>query len=161
MAASDDFAAFKAASQALNDTNDKELRRDVYASFRQVTKPLGQKVIKGGAAKMPRAGGFAATLARARMGQSNATTGRSIGVALTFKTSPGHDLKTLDAGVLRKPVFPRPGFKATWVTQAVPARAYSAPFEAGRPAVSRELVKMLENVARNIAHKTSRAGGAR
>lgn len=161
MAANADFAAFQAAAQALNEAGDKDVRRDVYASFRKVTKPLGAKVIREGAAKMPRAGGFAAIVARAKMGQSNATTGRNIGVALTFRTSPSHDLRSLEAGTLRHPVYPRPGEKAAWRSQSVPAHAFSTPFKAGQPAVSREIVHMLETVARDIAHKTSQAGGSR
>lgn len=154
---STDGQDFRDAAQVLNELGDKDLRRDVYAAFRKVAAPLGHDVIKYGAVRMPKRGGFAAVVAAAKFGQSNATTGRSPGVALSFRTRPSHDLKAVDAGILRHPVFPRRGeMKPPWAVTRVPARAFSTPFEAGRPRVARELVNVLENAANDVRHSVER-----
>lgn len=158
-----DGADFRAAAQVLNELGDKDLRRDVYAGFKKVARPLGADVIKHGAANMPRRGGFAATVARAKMGQSNATTGRNLGVALSFRTSPSHDLKTVDGGSLAHPVFPRRGdMTRRWVRQSVPKHAFTIPFNAGQPKVAKELTRILEEAAHKVSRSVNlREQGAR
>lgn len=155
-AGTDNAAAFKAAALALNEAGDKDLRNEVYATFRRITKPLGEKVIAGGAAEMPKHGGFAAQVAAAKMGQSNATTGRNPGIALSFRTKPSHNLKTVDDGILRHPVFARSGATRVWVQQHVPAKAFTNPFLANRDPVAKEIVHTMDKVAQEIVHRSSR-----
>lgn len=144
-------AAFRAAAEALKEA-DKAARREVYAAFRKAARPLGVSVIRGGASEMPKRGGFAEQIARAKMTQSNAASGRNPGVSLSFKTKPSHNLKALDAGILRHKTFGH----EPWKEQKVPEGAFTRPFEAGADPVRREILAALESVAHEIARATGR-----
>jgi hypothetical protein len=155
--AEDRAAAFKAAAQALNAAGDKDLRNEVYAAFRKATKPLGESIIREGSAEMPRGGGLAARVAAAKMGQSNSTTGRNPGVALSFRTKPGttgqsYNLRALDAGIARHPTF---GNRAVWRVTSIRAGAFTRPFEAGKEPVAQQVLLALEKVAQQIARTTT------
>lgn len=156
MATSDPNADFRAAADALNEAADKELRKQVYARLRKIAKPLGVKVIREGSARLPRAGGLSARVAAAKMSQSNSTTGRNPGVALRFRTSPTMDLQGMDEGIVRHPYW------GHWVRGAKPQsirpRAFSDPFEAGREPVAAEIVKAMEDVAKQIEHQSESGG---
>lgn len=158
MATDDGAAAFKAAAQALNDQGDKELRKNVYGAFRKAAKPLAESVIREGAREMPKRGGLSAKVAGSKSGQSNSTTGRNPGVTLTFRgvkdvEGKNMDLKTLDVGIARHPTFGRRGL-GQWKVTNVPKGAFTRPFEAGLEPVKRELFRVLEDAAADIARKT-------
>lgn len=146
---------FLAAAEVLNEAGDKGLRNEVYADFRKAARPLGEKVIAQGAAAMPKRGGLSAILAKAKMSQSNSTTGRNPAVALSFRTNPSHALKAMNDGDVRHPAWPRPGVKRVWRVTKVEPGAYSRPFEAGRDDVAKEIVDGLNRVAQEIARKTN------
>jgi len=149
-------AAFRAAAQALREAGDKDLRREVSASLREVTKPFGARIIRHGAVEMPHRGGLSARLAKARMTQTNAMNGRSPGIGMRFKVREGYDLAALDKGNLKHPVFARPGRPRVWATQRVPRDAYTREFLAGRDQVAGELVHTLESVTERIAQRSKR-----
>ncbi|HEY2088601.1 MAG TPA: hypothetical protein VGH54_21600 [Mycobacterium sp.] len=146
----DGTEAFLAAAQALNEAGDKELRKEVYAAFRRVAKPLGERMIAEGAAELPHRGGLAARVAAARLSQSNATTGRNPAVAIKLKVREGYNLRTFDQGTIRHRVFG----SNRWVAQSIRAGAFTRPFEAGADQVRKELIAALEKVANGIREGT-------
>jgi hypothetical protein len=151
---------FQAAAQALNEAGDREIRKAVYAAFRRAGKPLGERMVSEGSAQLPRRGGLAARIARAKAVQSNATTGRNPSVVLKLRTTQGYNLTAMDAGVLRHPVFDRPPKVRRWVQQSVPPQAFTRVFEAGADEVRKELLTELEQVARDLRNGTARGSGA-
>jgi hypothetical protein len=154
-------AAFRAAAQALNEAGDKELRREVYAAFKKAAKPLGERIVREGAAGLPRRGGLSARVAAAKVGQSNSTTGRNPGVAITLRTKPGNggksiDLRAIDVqGKVKHPVF---GRRKVWRVTNVRSQLFTDPFEAGREPVAREVVDALQTVADRIQREAHTRG---
>jgi hypothetical protein len=153
-------AAFRAAAQALNEAGDKELRREVYAAFKKAAKPLGERIVHGGSAGLPRRGGLSARVAAAKVGQSNSTTGRNPGVALTIRTKPGDtgksmNLVTVDKGIVRHPTF---GRRTVWRVTKVTPELFTKEFEAGREPVAREVLDALQTVADRIQRQAHTRG---
>ena len=123
----------------------------MYRAFREAAKPLGQKIVERGAATLPHRGGLSARVAQSKVTQSNATTGKNPKVMLRVKTREGYDLKAMDRGQLRHPVYGRP----VWVRQNVPAGEFTKPFEQGSEDVRRQVLAALERVADQIGRSTS------
>lgn len=147
---------FVKAAHALNDLGNRKVRLAVYKGFRNSARPLGQSMVRAGAAAMPKRGGLSERVASSSVGISNATTGRNPRVELRLKTPQGYDLKAMDAGELRHPVFARANAKRTWVRQGVPAGSFTAAFEEGAPGVRAELIRELNTVIDETARKRAR-----
>ncbi|MGX7679075.1 hypothetical protein ACSMXN_09255 [Jatrophihabitans sp. DSM 45814] len=150
---------FTAAAKALNEAADKTIRTEVYAAFRRAAKPLGESIIREGSAELPHRGGLAARVAKAKLAQSNATTGNNPKVAISLKVREGYSLKSMDAGTIRHPVFSRADRTQVWVKQSIRSGAFTRPFEAGADPVRKEVLTALENVARQIRDGTARGAG--
>lgn len=108
---------------------------------------------------MPHRGGLSARVAASTVGQRNVLMGGSPGVELLLRQREGYRLDQMDAGRLRHPVFARghmaqtvthrgkkrrmqgPRLQRRWVSQAVPAKAFTTPFEEGAPKVRAALVR--------------------
>lgn len=148
----DSSAQFREAAKALNEAADKGLRREVYAGFRKAAKPLGERMISQGAAEMPHHGGLAARIAASKLAQSNSTTGRNPSITLSLRSREGYDLKAMDAGILRHPVFGR------WLAGVKPQRlrpgAFTRPFEAGADGVRKEVIAALNRVNDQIVKQS-------
>jgi hypothetical protein len=154
MPVNENSASFRAAAKALTQYGDKGLLKEVRADMRKAAKPLGEKVIREGAAVMPKRGGLSAELAKAKMSQTNTTTGRNPGVVMVFRTKPSHDLKSMDEGIVRHPIYGHRG-KGQWRETKVMPGAYSRPFEAGAPDVAHEIVSGLKRIVDDVARRTN------
>lgn len=126
---------------------DRDLRKQVGASLRKVAKPIGQRVLERGARVMPHKGGLSERIARGKIGVRSGLTGRSASVSLMLKAG-GYDLKPLDRGDLRHPVF---GLKKTWVRQSVPPLAFTGAFELEAPEARRAVLKAMETTLDDAA----------
>lgn len=134
---------------ALREAGDRDLQKQVSAALRTEAKPLGQEVIRQGADEMPRRGGFADRVrGQSRVGVSNSLRGRTASVQVLLKNK-GADLRSLDRGILRHPVF---GNRGAWVAQSVPGQTFSRAFEAqvdkARDAAVKGAQAALDDVAR-------------
>jgi hypothetical protein len=152
---------YLAAARVFNNNPDRALKRELYKEFRAIGKPIGAKVVAEGSAEMPRHGGLAARVAASKVGQSNSTTGRTVGVALRFKTAPSatgqsYDLKAMDEGNVRHPVFARPGVKKVWRVTRVTPGAFTGPFEASRAQGAAAALRAMETVAAEAARRTTK-----
>ncbi|MGZ4559482.1 MAG: hypothetical protein ACXVGQ_00365 [Mycobacteriaceae bacterium] len=146
---------FLQAAHALNEAGDKELRKAVYRGFRDAAKPLGERMVRAGAAAMPKRGGLSARVAGSKIGIRNATTGRNPKVEIQLKTAQGYDLKGMDRGEVRHPVFARAGRKRVWARapQRVPVGSFTAAFEEGAPGVRERIVRELQSVFDETARR--------
>jgi hypothetical protein len=140
-------------SAALKEASDRDLTNRVRGAMRGVAKPVGVRVLRAGAESMPHHGGFADRVAsRGRVGLSTALVARTVHVTLTL-SNKGADMKSLDAGILRHPVFKRGDQKARWVRQSVPEAAFSHAFDAEAPMVAREVLTAAEATLETVARK--------
>lgn len=122
-----------------------DLRRELLRGLNRSTKPLKAAVKRSALDSLPRRGGLNQRIAGAKIGSSNRASGRNGGVRLTGKLS-GHDLDTIEKGVVRHPVFGR----NPWVSQPVTAGFFSKPIDDNVDEVRKELLDVLEDVARRL-----------
>lgn len=141
---SGDFGRFAKAARAGAD----ELDRSINEALRKAGEPLGREVAQAGAARMPRRGGLAARLRRVRVRVST-SGGTGIGVEIDLPAPLG----SLDAGVLRHPVFARQGRTRVSVTQRVPAKSYTAAFNKAAPKARERVEEAAQGVLDEIARK--------
>ena len=133
---------------ALKQAADTDLNKQVSAAMRKVARPLGAKVIEEGSQDMPQRGGLAARIRElGRVGVSNSLRGRVTSVNVILKHR-GVNLRSLDAGVLRHPVF---GNRGVWVQQQVPGGAFSRAFEREAPKVRGEVTRAAQDVLEDVA----------
>lgn len=138
-------------ADALKAAADRDLQKQVSAAMRREAKPLGESVIRLGGGKMPRRGGFSGRVtSRGRVLISNSLGGRSASVTLRLKTADGYDLRGLDRGLLRRPVF---GNRKVWRTQKVPADAFTQAFQDGAPRVREAVVQAAQDTLDQVARK--------
>lgn len=135
-----------AIADELKRTGNTELRRDLYRGIQRSTKPLRQDVQQAARDKLPRRGKLNEWVAESKF-STRTRGGKNPGVRIT-SGKRGHDMRAIDRGRLRHPVF---GNKKVWVTQQVTPGWFSQTLADGAPAVRRELVKVLEDVAERIA----------
>lgn len=139
--------------RALRETGDKELRRELYAGLNRATKEVRGDMRASIPASLPSRGGLAALVhARASL-TTSATTGRDPGVRIRAR-SRDYDLKRMNAGRLRHPVF---GNRGVWVqqTEGVNPGFLDDPFKKAAPGVRREVEKVLNDIAAKIAARLS------
>ena len=121
---------------------DPPLRRAIRRGLRNAVKPLAMDMRAGGAAAMPKRGGLSAKIARA--GFSTRTMG-GLGagsrIEMGMRVKDGYDLKAMDSGVLRHPVFDT----GAWVSQSVPAKGFTNAFDRGAPAAQKRLVDAIQD----------------
>lgn len=109
-----DYQRFAAAVKA----SDKAVARAIRKRTREAAKPIGEYVVTTGSEQMPQRGGLAALLAAGRPTVSLLAKGASLNLKRPA------DYRSLDAGVLRHPVF-RTG---KWIRQPVPDGAFTDAF---------------------------------
>jgi hypothetical protein len=137
-------------ADALKEAGDKDLQNKVSAALRNQAKPLGLLVLRTGAAEMPHRGGLSGRVSgMGRVGVSSALKGRVSAVSVILRNK-GVDLKSMDAGVLRHPVF---GNRSAWVRQSVPSGAFSRAFDAEALVVQRAATKAAQDVLDDVARK--------
>lgn len=100
---------------------------------------------------LPTRGGLAARVAGSTFEARVQARGKTVTARLTAKDSPGRsvDLKSLDGGVVRHPVY---GDRGRWAEQKVPRGWFSKPIRKGLRKVRDELVTAVETVTRNITN---------
>jgi hypothetical protein len=127
---------------------EKDLQKRVRDGLRLAAKPLAADVVRSGAARMPNRGGLRARIAAARGGVTVGLGGRNVSVSIRVTDRQKDSIKGLDTGTLRHPVYGR----GAWVSQQVPAHAFTDAFNANRhhaeTAVNTAVQKALDDVAR-------------
>lgn len=92
---------------------------------------------------LPKRGGLAARVARSRY-RTRRRISRDPRVA--FEATNDYDIRRIDAGTVRHPVFGRPDI--AWVTQPVRRGFFTRPTERQEPVSRRALTRMMAAVAR-------------
>lgn len=133
-------------ARRLKDLGDGELRKELYRAIQRATKPLKAKAKDAALRDLPQRGGLNKWVASSKFSTRTRGGGRNPGVKIVAKKGT-HDLRALDRGRLRHPVY---GNRRVWVNQSVKPGWFSKSMEDGAPDVRRELLGVLEDVARQV-----------
>jgi hypothetical protein len=132
-------------------TSPAELEKDLLKGTREGLKPLKADVQASAAKKLPKAGGYAATVARSVKVSSRVTGGKKV-VALVSVTASGkrenRDLPSLNRGLLRHPLF---GNRRHWYRQTVHRGLVDDPVDRARDRIVANAREAAEAYARSIA----------
>jgi len=139
---------FGAVAKALREAP-KDLRRESYVAMARAVKPLTQAVKDATATYMPSA--YGAEVARTIRVRTRRRGGMNAGITLvgTAKTKSGkvREFVRLNEGRLRHPLFGNRGF---WYDQRIKPGFWDQPLEQNAEAVRKELLRVLEDIARRI-----------
>jgi len=133
----------------LKEIGDKELRKELYKGINRSTKPMKAKVKNAALADMPKAGGLNKFVASARLSTTTRGGGRNPGVTIKGRKS-GHDLRAIDRGKLRHPVF---GDREVWVNQKVKPGFFTKTLAAEAPTVRKELIGVIDDIRKQMGRR--------
>lgn len=139
-----------ALAKALRQAGDKELQRELFRGLNRAVKPVREVAKASALAVLPSRGGFAARVARGKFVTQRRSGARVAGIRVVAKNTD----RRVDQGRLRHPVF---GNRGVWVTQQVTPGWWSRPTEALRPQVRDDLIKAMDDVAREISRRVAQA----
>jgi hypothetical protein len=139
----------------------KDLAREMGEALSKATDPIRTKIRESAAQTMPREGGYEAAFSKSlRFRNARKTQGASATVTLTTYadgTSERRDIRALEAGNLRHPVFgrSRPGArKGERVANPWSVTSIRAGFhKRGTKDAMDEVQKKMESVIQDFAHK--------
>lgn len=140
-------------AKVLRTTGNATLRRELYAGIQRATKPLKAAAKDAARAQLPKRGGLNEFVAGSKLATRSRGGGRTPGVRITATKTGGHDLRAIDNGRLRHPVF---GNRAAWVTQSVKPGWFTKTMQDGAPVVRKEIVSVLDDVADQLAREVDR-----
>lgn len=138
----------QALARALKQVGDKELRKELFSSLQRATKPTREKVRANLASDLPHRGGLAGIMAASRLSTRTRAAGRNPAVRIEAKAP--HDLRAMDRGRIRHPVW---GSRARWATQSIEPGVFSRPIEDDAPQIRDEILTGLERVALKFLDK--------
>lgn len=134
-------------AERINAAADRGIRRELTKALNESTEPAKDAVRQSALDLLPKSGGLAALVAASRISTRTSLRGRNPSVRITQRLA-GHDLKAIDRGRLRHPVF---GNRSTWVSQTVPAGYWTTPMERNARRTRREVVFAMQRVSRMVA----------
>ena len=140
-------------AKALRNVGDKELQKELYAGLNRATKELRADVKDSQVQNLPDHGGLNKELTRGK-GSVRRRGGKNPSVRIVFKGIEQMD-RIDRQGRVRHPVFRRAGRRTVWVDQRIPKAKgwFTDPLENGAPAVRKELVRVIDEVAKKLARK--------
>lgn len=133
-------------------TGDRKIRAAIGKGLRVSAAGLGPDVVTKGAADMPQRGGLAARIAASRAVPSVSLGSKYPSVRIRIVGADGIKLRFVDGGRLRHPVY---GNRHVWVSQEVPAKAFTEAFEAGAPEVRERVREAVQQALAEIAREAT------
>lgn len=147
--------------QELKTLGDKQFRSEIYRGLSRAVKPLREiakrtpHLIPG----LPKRGGLADTVAKGLRGRGGiktrrALTGRNVGITISA-TSSGHEIRAMERGRLRHPVFGRQRraggkVRGIWVNQQVTPGFWSKPMTEKAPQAREEITREIDSAFKRI-----------
>ena len=123
----------------------KELRSGFTKAITKAVVPLKKAAKKSAADRLPGRGGLGKRVAKTTL-RNKRKTGRDAGIRIEASTNAVKDPLRLDRGRAKHPTY---GHKP-WVLQDVRKNWFTDPMEQGAPEVQRELLSVMDDIARNI-----------
>lgn len=126
---------------------DKDLMKAFYAGLNRATKPMKAAALTQGTNRLPHRGGLARRVAsRTKLGTSSARG--SVAVFARGRSQA----RLMDRGLVRHPVF---GNREVWRTTRFEPGWFTDPMRAGAPIARREVMDLLDQLAREAAKRTT------
>lgn len=138
------------------------LKRRMLRGFRDEAAVITVEQRANLGARLPHRGGLAAAVAGdGRFSLRTSLAGKTASVSIRDSWQ-GHDMKAIDSGLIRHPVFDEQRLRlsskgeleSAWVSQRVPAGLASGPFNARRNNLRSKVLRSISEVAREIARET-------
>lgn len=123
----------------------KGLRRELLKAIQRGTKEAKSEVPESWGREMPQRGGLADR--PLKVTTKTRASGNNVGVRIVSASRDGYDLRSIDQGRLRHPVF---GNFGTWAEQRVPEGVVTRPLEESAPKVREEILRAIDDIARRI-----------
>ena len=143
----DQFLRF---SKALKHAGRTELRKELNRGMRTAAKPLIAKTRAEALRRLPQRGGFARQVATEPQRIQVRTGAKTAGVRVVVGKKRG-GAKAANRGVIRHPVF---GNRDVWVNQSVKPGWFDEPLKDSAPAIRRELLQAMHDVAERVVRET-------
>lgn len=124
----------------------KELRSGFTKAITKAVVPLKKAAKKSAADRLPGRGGLGKRVAKTTLRHKRKATGATAGLRIEAQPNAVKDPLRLDRGRAKHPTY---GHKP-WVLQDVRKNWFTDPMEQGAPEVQRELLSVMDDVARNI-----------
>jgi hypothetical protein len=143
-----------ALAKRLKDAGEKDLRRDLMTALTKSTEQLRKRSLPASARRtLPRKGGLNELVARSKMTSTRRTSGRQAGLRVVAR-NPNLQLRKLDEGQVRHPVFARGGRPRVWVRQSVRPGWFTIPTETAAPGIRAEVEQAMTTTAARIEGTT-------
>lgn len=133
----------RAVSVRLKEAGLVDLRKEMNAKIRAATLPVRPMVRASALQVLPKRGGLNVWVAKATTRTSVLTGAKTAGVVVRV-SKRGHDMKDIDAGQVRHPVY---GNRKKWAAQTVPAGFATTPMKKMAPVVGAACVKAMRETA--------------
>lgn len=140
-------------TNALKEAGAKDLQRELYAGINRAMKPLKAVARQAARDGLPRRGGLAETIARSKLQTRRVVQKRKNRYAVRLVMTSGHDLRSLDRGRLRWPVFPESGTDRsewTWRERQIKPGWWSEPLKKASDGPRREIVQVIAEVTHKL-----------
>lgn len=134
-------------SRRLKEVGDTELRKQMLAGLRREGKPLIDAVKASVGDYLPTGGGAADAVRSSSFGVRTRTSGPRASVRIVGVGRRVNDLRRINAGTLRHPVF---GNREAWVSQRIRPGFFDRPMESRKPLVQSRMQRVLEDIARRV-----------
>lgn len=129
----------------LKETGNTELRKELFRGIQRAAKPLRAAAANAARENLPKRGGLNEWVASSKFTIS-IRSGRNPAVRVKGNKQ-GHDLAAMDRGRLRHPLF---GNRKLWFTQQIRAGWFSEAMQRESPGVRREVVNVIDDMAREL-----------
>jgi hypothetical protein len=138
---------------------DRAMKRRFTRKLSLAVEPLRRDLPASALAMLPRRGGLAERVSKAKIRVNRKASG-----AVRVTASQQYQIQRMDdPGVVRHPVFKRKGEegrRTVWLTQRIQPKWFTRPAEALRPDLQQAMLKACEEIGRDIEHARGTGGSA-
>ncbi|MFN2384138.1 MAG: hypothetical protein ABR559_07740 [Gemmatimonadota bacterium] len=125
--------------------NKRELERELFRGLNRAVKPIRAGVKASALETLPSGGGLAAIVAKSKITVRRRTSGAGVGIRMVG--SHEHDIRAMDRGKLRKPLF---GDKRHWYMQLLQPGWWTTPTQEGGEDARGEIVRVVAHIKKRI-----------
>lgn len=142
----------EALGRRLKAAGGNNLRKELLRGIRASNKGTIAKIRASARTELPHSGGLAELVSRSRIGTRTRLTGTGAGVTITGTGKNVRNLRGLNEGRLRHPVFARAENRKhwAWVSQAVRPHWFDQPVTDDLPHIRKSIEQVMADVARRI-----------
>lgn len=134
----------------LKETGDKELKKELLAGVRKEGKPAVKAVKDSIGDYVPQSGGAADAVRRSTIGVRTTLSGKNVGIRIRGTGRQVQNLKRINAGFLRHPVF---GNRDAWVDQRIKPGFFDEPLMKRKDDVTHGIKRVLDDIAARIERR--------